>query len=357
VGRINTTTSTNIEQVFGFIFNYVQSSASFITGTTNQIPESALGLNPSSRPHYYIPQTITKVTVLGGNIPSYAFSGMIWLEEVVMPQTMTSLGSHAFYNNTNLAKVNSNASGEFNIPSGVTSIQPFTFYGNQGLTELNVFGAVTSIGANALQETSNLLEVSLPNTTSIGSEAFRGVTSLPSIALPEVTSIGASAFLGATGLVSVTAPKLTSINDYAFQGASSLTRFNSDEEGVFNLPSTVTSIDVGAFRNVGLMTEITVPFVGNNTSSQESYKHVFGWIFGFTTADTQIGVYGVDSQSYINEKYGSTPSVTTWQYTRITRTSNVHTRSSYYYYIPQTLTKITVLGGNIPVAAFLHMTW
>jgi alpha-tubulin suppressor-like RCC1 family protein len=302
---------------------------------------------------------------------------MTWLEELVMPQTTTSVGSYALYNNTNLAKVNSNATGEFNIPSGVTNIQPFTFYGNEALTELNVFGAVTSIGANALQGTINLLEVSLPNTTSIGAEAFKGVTSLPSLDLPEVLSIGANAFegatglttltaakvtsignqafKGATGLISISAPKLVSIGDYAFQGASSLTRFNSESEGVFNLPSTVTSIGEGAFRSVGLMTEITIPFVGKNTSSQESFEHVFGYIFGYTNIEQNLGIWvSPYTGIFINTRYGTQPAGTTWQYTR--QTTNER-RASYYYYIPQTLTKVTVLGGNIPVASFFNMTW
>jgi hypothetical protein len=146
-----------------------------------------------------------------------------------------------------------------------------------------------------------------------------------------------------------------SIGDYAFQGASSLTRFNSEEEGVFNLPSTVTSIGEGAFRSVGLMTEITIPFVGKNTSSQESFEHVFGYIFGYTNIEQNLGIW-VNSYTgiFINTKYGTQPAGTTWQYTRQT---NNERRTSYYYYIPQTLTKVTVLGGNIPVASFFNMTW
>jgi alpha-tubulin suppressor-like RCC1 family protein len=332
VGMALPGTGVSVTHPFGYIFNYVITSTQQ-SGGTMQIPASA-GI-ASSNTWYFIPQTISKITVLGGNIPSYAFYNMTWLEEVVIPQTMTSLGSHAFYNNTNLAKVNSNASGEFNIPSGVTSIGIATFFGNEALTELNVYGAVTSIGANALQGTINLLVVGLPNTTSIGTEAFRGVSSLPSIELPNVTSIGASAFKDATGLISIHAPKLVTIGNYAFQGASSLTRFNSDNEGVFNLPSTVTSIGQGAFQNVGLMIEITVPFVGMALpGTGGSVTHPFGYIFNYVITSTQQsgGTMQIPASAGI-------------------ASSNV------WYFIPQTISKITVLGGNIPSYAFYNMTW
>jgi alpha-tubulin suppressor-like RCC1 family protein len=87
-------TGVNLNQVFGVIFNYV-SQTSQPAGSTLQIPTNVIN---STNNYYYIPQTLTKVTVLRGNIPEYGFYGMTWLKEIVINNSDVLIGSYSFFN-------------------------------------------------------------------------------------------------------------------------------------------------------------------------------------------------------------------------------------------------------------------
>ena len=96
--------------------------------------------------------------------------------------TVTSIGSHAFYNCSSLTSIN--------IPSGVPIIGENTFYGCSSLTSMTIPASVTSIG----------------------NDSFYGCTGLTNMTMPEVTSIGTNAFYNCTNITSVTITKVTRIN-------------------------------------------------------------------------------------------------------------------------------------------------
>jgi hypothetical protein len=78
---------------------------------------------------------------------------------------------------------------------------------------------VTSIGTNAFYEATNLTSVTIPNSvTNIGNYAFDGDASLTSVAIgTNIFSIGEYAFAGCTGLSSITLPdSITNIGFDAF---------------------------------------------------------------------------------------------------------------------------------------------
>ena len=81
---------------------------------------------------------------------------------------------------------------------------------------------VTSIGSSAFQNCTNLTSVSLPNVTVIRDNAFQRCTNLTSISFPNVTSISAYAFYGCTNLTSVSFPNVTSIGANAFRTCTNL---------------------------------------------------------------------------------------------------------------------------------------
>ena len=95
------------------------------------------------------------------------------------------------------------------IPNSVTSIGSSAFYGYSGLTSINIPNSVTSIGYQAFGECTGLTEITIGNSvTEIGESAFEGCTGLTEITIPNsVTTIGSygagRSFYGCTGLTSV----------------------------------------------------------------------------------------------------------------------------------------------------------
>jgi len=181
------------------------------------------------------------------SIRSHAFYNCTNIVSVTIPSSVTSIGISAFWGCSGLTSVT--------IPSGVTSIGDFAFYDCSGLTSVTIPSGVTSIGGYAFQSCIGLTSVTIPSSvTSIGGGAFWGCSGLTSVTIPSgVTSIGSSAFSGCSGLTSVTIPfGVTSIGSYAFSGCGGLTRVT--------IPSSVTSIGNSAFSGCSGLTSVTIPY-------------------------------------------------------------------------------------------------
>ena len=113
---------------------------------------------------------------------------------------VVGIKENAFENRSNLTSIT--------IPDSVTRIGSYAFYECSGLTSIAIPDSVTSIGDDAFRECSNLTSVSIGNNVaSIGAWAFDGCSGLTSIVIPDsVTSIGSSAFSRCSGLTSITIP-------------------------------------------------------------------------------------------------------------------------------------------------------
>ncbi len=112
-------------------------------------------------PNMVIPESLNNVPVVGIAARVFVAYGLI---NIKLPDGLTSIGEHAFYNNR-LSKIE--------LPSGLKEIKEGAF-GCNTLESLEIHSGVTSIGINAFYD-NNLKEVNIASTVSyIGESAFNG---------------------------------------------------------------------------------------------------------------------------------------------------------------------------------------
>ena len=78
-------------------------------------------------------------------------------QSTIIPNSVTSIGSYAFYDCSSLTSIT--------IPNSVTSIGDDAFYGCSGLTSITISNSVTSIGYYAFYGCSNLSNFTINNST------------------------------------------------------------------------------------------------------------------------------------------------------------------------------------------------
>lgn len=130
-----------------------------------------------------IPNTITE-------IGTQAFYGCTGLTTVTMGNGIRTIGKNAFQNCYSLTSIA--------IPNSVRTISWYAFEGCEGLTSVTIPNSVSTIGNYAFRHCSSLTNITIPNTvTSIGSEAFNGCTGLTSVTVLATTppTLGGDAFL------------------------------------------------------------------------------------------------------------------------------------------------------------------
>ena len=190
------------------------------------------------------------------------------IRSVTIPQSVTSIGQHAFYACFSLDSLI--------IEDAATSIGANAFNGCSALTTLSLGEKITTIGDYAFEDCSNLKNVTIPQSvTSIGQQAFYPTdlhtltikgpiksmgygafmccTNLTSLSLDDgIQTIGDGAFAYCSALTNVTIPQsVTSIGFGAFSGCTSLT--------TLSLGKNITTIGKGAFAGCSELTNVTIP--------------------------------------------------------------------------------------------------
>lgn len=108
----------------------------------------------------------------------------------------------------------------------VTAVLQKAFENRSQITSVIIPCSVTSIGTSAFYACTNLTTISIPDSvTTIGNAAFGACHNLTSVAIPgSVTSLGEAMFTACIGLTSVTIPNsVTSIGERAFRDCVNLT--------------------------------------------------------------------------------------------------------------------------------------
>ena len=303
----------NVTTIPSYVFSHCSSLTSItISDSVTSIGDYAFD-NCSGLKSITIPDSVT-------SIGSYAFDSCHGLTSVTIGNSVTSIGSAAFYRCSSLTSIyytgdvakwcgisglinlmtgpitlyigGNKVEGDLIIPDSVTSIGSSAFYGCTGLTSVTIPDSVTSIGYEAFRGCYKLVEVYNKSTLSItaGSSsngyvayyaknvyksegeselstdengyviytegdqkilvAYTGIET--DLVLPSyITQINQYAFYRCSGLTSITIHNsVTSIGDYAFYGCSGLTSIT--------IPDRVTSIGSYTFFCTGL-TSITIP--------------------------------------------------------------------------------------------------
>lgn len=188
--------------------------------------------NPSVT-EYYLPQTLTTVTVTGGNVYMGAFQNCATLQTVTLPDSLTEIAQNAFRGCTSLQSIV--------LPDGITDIGEYAFQGCASLQSISLPNGVTKLGDRIFADCTSLQDVTLPSSlTEIAFNAFANCSALQTLTMPDtLTTLGSGVFDGCTTqFVWGDNPSCTTITSTTFTGylAESIT-----------LPGSITTIQSDAF--------------------------------------------------------------------------------------------------------------
>lgn len=207
------------------------------------------------------------ITSIGDSTFMYCFD----LVSVTIPDSVTSIGGSAFFYCRKLENIV--------IPNGITRIEVGTFSECDSLKKVTIPDSVKSIGKSAFKSCSSLTSIMIPDSvTSIEDSAFNNCYSLTNVTIGDgVTSIGDSVFEHCSSLTEI----IVSANNGVFSSVEGVL-FNKDrstlicvpngKSGAYMIPDSVTKIENKAFKNCGVLTDVTIPS-GITSISERAFEY------------------------------------------------------------------------------------
>lgn len=202
-----------------------------------------------------IPKNVT-------SIGKGAFAGCIYTTSIIIPDSVTTIEDSTFANCMRLETIK--------ISKNVTSIGEGAFLNCARLTSIIIPDSVTSVGALAFASCKELKSITIPNSvTSIGDRAFFDCYDLESIKMPEsATSIGFETFYSCLSLKSINIPKGVTAIEYS-------TFFLCENLTEVIIPDSVTSIENDAFEDCKNLK--TIHYAGTR-DQWNAIEKAFDWI-------------------------------------------------------------------------------
>ena len=154
----------------------------------------------AEKPDYnadFVPQSLRCVEIAEGSktIPDRMFSSCKYITEVILPESLESIGIRAFYACRSLGKIEM---------TSVKTVSDDAFFGCDNLVAVELGSSLEALGMQAFFGCRSLKAVVFPKTlTDIEASTFCGCSSLVTVELGGVRRIGRDAFSGCTRLTPV----------------------------------------------------------------------------------------------------------------------------------------------------------
>ena len=213
---------------------------------------------------YYLPASLSEVTVIKKDIPLGAFSGCANIKKVTLGENVSTLADKAFYECKGLKIV------DFEGNTQITAVGNQAFYGCESLKSVKMGNAVKTVGEQAFYNCESLESVDLGNAVqALGSKAFYNCASLKTVDLPATVTSISEVFYGCTGLESIVIPNgVTTIEQADFKYCSNLKSVT-----IGNGVTTIGNKAFGSDIEVGFhgFTKLETLIIGNNVTTIGGY--------------------------------------------------------------------------------------